>query len=79
MNKSAMHSKIDNMEIMISDKVDEVEEELFESLHTLEVSIKGSQFLFNYVHLLYYKCHNINSNCGGPKIGSAEWIRKKQQ
>ena len=60
MTKSVMHQKIDNMEIMINDKVDEVIEELFESLHNLEKLIKGTQFLFIYVHLLYYKCHNMS-------------------
>ena len=28
-------------------------------------STKGSKFVFDHVHLLYYKCHKINPNCGG--------------
>ena len=56
-----MNSKHDNIEIMISDEVDEVIKELFKSLknryqNNLE-SIKGSGVVFNYVHLLYDKCH----------------------
>ena len=52
-----MHSKSDNIEIMINDEADEVIKELFNSLkdryqNKLE-SIKGSQFVFDYVHLLY--------------------------
>ena len=52
-----MHSKSDNIEIMINDEADEVIKELFNSLkdrcqNNLE-SIKGSQFVFDYVHLLY--------------------------
>ena len=31
----------------------------------LETSVKGSEFVFDCVHLLYYKCHKINSNQGG--------------
>ena len=26
--------------------------------------MRGSDFVFDYVHLLYYKCHNINPNRG---------------
>ena len=44
-------------------------------------SMKGSEFVFNYVHLLYYKCHKINLNCSGLYIDSPDWrkIKKKQQ
>ena len=57
-----MHSKSDNIEIMINDKADKVLEELFQSLLSryqivLETSMKGSNFVFDSVHLLYYKCH----------------------
>ena len=34
--------------------------------------MKGSDFLFHYVHLLYYKCHKINPNCAGSYIHSLE-------
>ena len=56
-----MHSKSNNIEIMITDEADEVIKEPFDSLknsyqNNLE-SMKDSQFVFNYVHLLYYKCH----------------------
>ena len=72
--ESAMHSKTDNIEIMINDKVDEVIVELFKSLHNsyknnLEISMKRSEFVFDYVDLLYYKCQEINLNRGGSYIG----------
>ena len=77
-----MHSKSDNMEIMISDEADEVIKVLFDSLkngyqNNLE-SIKGSQFVFEYVHLMYYKCHKVNSNGGGSYIDSPDWIKKQK-
>ena len=56
-----MHSKTDdNIEIMINDQSDELIEELFKSLfnryqNNLEKLMKGSQFAFNYVHLLHYE------------------------
>ena len=28
-------------------------------------SMKDSEFVFHYDHLLYYKCHKINPNRGG--------------
>ena len=30
--------------------------------------MKGNEFVFDYVHLLYYKCHEINLNCCGSYI-----------
>ena len=37
--------------------------------------MKGSEFLFDYFHLLYYKCHKKDPNCGGSYIDSNEWIK----
>ena len=78
-----MHSKSDNIEIMINDKAGEVIEELFDSLknrhqNNLEL-MKGSEFIFDYVQLLYYKCHKINPNRSGSYIDSPDWIKNKKQ
>ena len=48
-----MHSKKDNTEITVNDEVDEIIEELFDSLknryqNNLQ-SVKGSEFFFNYI------------------------------
>ena len=56
-----LRSKSDNIEIMISNEADEIIKELFDSLknsyqNNLE-SMKGSELVFDYVQLLYYKCH----------------------
>ena len=37
--------------------------------------MKGSEIVFDYVHLLYYECHKINPNCGGSDINSPIWIK----
>ena len=76
-----MDSKNDNIEIMINDEADQVIKELFNSLknryqNNLE-SIKGSEFVFDYVYLLYYKCHKINPNRCGSYEYSADWIKNK--
>ena len=41
-------------------------------------SMEGSEFVFNYVHLLYYKCHKINLNCGGSYVDSPYCIKNKK-
>ena len=77
-----MYSKSDNTEIMINVEADEVKKERFDSLknryqYNLE-SMKGSKFVFDYVHLLYYKCHEINLNCGGSYISFTDWMKNKK-
>ena len=61
-----MITKNDNIEIVINDEADRVMKELFDSLKNRYQndlgSLKGSEFLFDYVQLLYYKCHKIKSN-----------------
>ena len=64
-----MHLKSDNIETMINDEVNEAIKELFVSLknryqNNFE-SMKDSELVFDYVHLLYYKCHKIIANPGG--------------
>ena len=72
-----MHSKSDSIEIMISDEADEVIKELFDPFknrrqNNLE-SMRSNEFVFDYVQLLYYKCHKINPNHGESYIGSPDW------
>ena len=40
--------------------------------------MKGSDFYFYYVHLLYFKCHKVNPNCGGSYIDSPDWRKTKK-
>ena len=40
--------------------------------------MKGSEFFFNYVQLLYYKFYKINPNCGGSYMDSPDWVRNKK-
>ena len=66
-----MYSKSDSTEIMMNDEADEVIEEPFESLkkryqNKFKESVEGSEFVSDYVHLLYYKCPNR----GRPYIDS---------
>ena len=74
-----MLSKYDNIEITINDEADEVIEEFFQSLKNRyqnnKESMKGSDFVFDYVHLMYYKCHKIYLNRGGSYIDSIDWTK----
>ena len=44
----------------------------------LETSKRGSNFTFDSVQLLYYKCRKINFKGGGSYIDSPDWIKKKK-
>ena len=78
-----MHSKSDNIEIVIKDDADEVIKESFDSLKNTNQNnlglMKGSEFVFSNVHLLYYKCHKINPCRGRSYIGSPDWIKTEKQ
>ena len=77
-----IHSKSDNIEIMISDETDVTIEKVFNLLKNRNQnylqSMRGSQFVFHYVHLLYYKCHKIDFNRGASYIVSLDWIKTKK-
>ena len=63
-----MHSKSDNMEIMINDEANEVIKELFDSFK--------NRYQNNLV--MYYKCHKINLIHGGSYVDSIEWIKDEK-
>ena len=76
------HSKSDSKEITINDEADEVMKELFDSLknryqNNLEL-MKGSELVFDHVHLLYYKCHKINLNRGRSYTDPPDWTKNKK-
>ena len=77
-----MHLKSDKIEIMSSDEANKFIKIFFDSLknrcqNNLE-SMRGRESVFDYVQLLYYKCHKINFNCGGSYIDSPDWMKNKK-
>ena len=61
----------------------DVVEELFKSLFLryqigLETSMRGSDFIFDLVQLLYCKGHKFNFKCGGSYIDSPDRRKKKK-
>ena len=41
--------------------------------------MKGSEFVFDYVYLLYCKCYKISQNRGGSYMDSPDWIKNKKE
>ena len=78
-----MHSNSDNMKFTSWDDANEVVDELPKSLRSkyqekLETSMKGSDFIFDSIQLLYYKCHKKIFKRDGSYIDSPDWIKKKK-
>ena len=57
---------------MINDEADEFINSLKNRYQNNLKSIKGNEFVFDYIHLLYYKCHKINVNRCGSYTGSPD-------
>ena len=77
-----IHSKSNKMKIMINNEADEVIKDFFDSLksryqNNLQ-SVKGSEFIFDNVQLLYYNCDKINPNPGGSYTDSPDCIKNKK-
>ena len=78
-----MHSKSDNIEIMMGAETDEIIENLFYSVlqryqKGLEELMKRSEFVFDGVDSLYYKLHKISLKRRGSYIDSPEWLKNKK-
>ena len=40
--------------------------------------MKGSDFIFDSVQLMYCKCQKVNFKSGGSYIDSPDWIKKEK-
>ena len=67
---------------MISDEADEVIKNVFDSHKNIYQNnfetMRGNDFIIDYVQLLNYKYNKMNLNCGGSFIDSPDWIRNKK-
>ena len=78
-----MHTRNDNIEIMIGDDNDDIIEELFKSFiqkyeENLQNKIRGPYFLFDGVNFLYYDFNEVSLNRGGSYIDSRKWLKDKK-
>ena len=70
-----MHPNSYNIKFTSYNDANQVVNELFDSLcskyqDNLETSMKGKDFIFDSVQLMYYKCHKVNFKHGGSYIDS---------
>ena len=77
-----MHSRGNNIKFTSYNDANEVADELFDSLRSrykenLQTSMRGSDFTFDLVQLMYYKLHEVHFARGGSYIDSADWIEKR--
>ena len=78
-----MHTRSDNIEVMIGDDNDDIIEELFKSFiqkyeESLQNKMRGSDFEFDGVNFLYYDFNEISLNRGGSYIDSPKWLKDKK-
>ena len=78
-----MHTRSDNIEIMIGDDNDNIIEELFKSFiqkyeENLQNKMSGPDFEFDGVNFLYYDFNEISLNRGGSYIDSPKWLKDKK-
>ena len=77
-----MHTTNNSVEIMIGNETNEIIKKLFNSFlqkyQGLEESMKGSEFVFDSVDLLYFKLQKLSLNRGGSRINSPEWLKNKK-
>ena len=77
-----MYSKSDNIEFTSYNDAKESVHGLFDSLRSryqgnLETSMRGSDFIFDSIQLMYCKCHKVSFKCDGSYIDYTDWIKKK--
>ena len=78
-----MHTRSDNIEIMIGDDNDDIIEELFKSFiqkyeENLQNKMRGSDFEFDGVKFLYYDFYEISLNRGRSYIDFPKWLKDKK-
>ena len=78
-----MYSSSDNIKFPSYSQVNDVIEKIFKSTRSkyqdgLEASLKGSDFTFYLVQLMYCNCHQVNFKRGGSYIDFPDWIKNKK-
>ena len=78
-----MHTKSNNVEIMIGSETNEIIEDLFESFlqkyqEDLEQSVRGSEFAYDGVDALYYNINKVSLSRGGSYVDSPKWLKNKK-
>ena len=75
-----MHTKSNNVEIMVGSETNEIIIDLFESFlqkyqKGLEELMRGSEFVYESVDLLYYNLNKVSLSRGGSYIDPPKWLK----
>ena len=78
-----MHTRSNNVEIMVGSETNEIIKDLFESFlqkcqEGLEESMRGSEFVYDCVDVLYYNLNKVSLSRGGSYIDSPKWVKNKR-
>ena len=78
-----MHTKSNNVEIMMGSEADEITEKFFKSSlqkyqKGLEESMRGSEFVYDSVDALYYNLNKVSFSRGGSYTDSPKWLKNKK-
>ena len=78
-----MHTKSNNIEIMMGSETDEIINYLFESFlqkyqEGLGESMRGSEFAYDNVDAFYYNFNKVSLSRGGSYIDSPKWLKNKK-
>ena len=79
-----IHTKSNNIEVMVGSETDKIIEKLFKSLlrryqEGLEKSMKGGEFSFDSVNLLHYNLEKTSlKRTGLSYVDSPEWLKNKK-
>ena len=78
-----MHTKSNNVEVMVGGETIEIIKDLFKSFlqkyqEGLEQSVRGSEFVYDSTDVLYYNLNKVRLSRGGSYIDSPKWLKNKK-
>ena len=78
-----MHTRSNNVEIMVGRETNEIIEDLFKSFlqkyqEGLEESMRGSEFAYDSVDILYYNLNKVSLTRGRSYIDFPKWLKNKK-
>ena len=79
-----MHQRSSDIKFTFYNDANEVVDELLESLRSryqrnLETSMRGNDFVFDSVQMMYCKCHEVNFTRGGSYADSKKTKQKNKK
>ena len=72
------HTKSDNIDILMVSKIQNTKSLLQKYQEGLEKSMRGSEFIFYSLNLLYYHLQRISLKRGESYVDSPKWLKKKK-